>query len=317
MMNLARSIRRHGPHLGKLAGMSAESAPSAEIAQLLARLTPGDGCHATPIDGLFLLRSAKANEAVHAVQEPAVCLVVQGAKRVILGSEAYRYDRARYLVVTAGLPVCGEVLEASPETPYLCVRLDIDAQLVADVVLQAGLKISEAPPARAMYLGEATVPFTDAILRLVRLLLTPQDIGVLAPLAIREIIYRLLTGPDAARLYQIAAPAGHAHRVALAIQWLKSNFQRPMKVEEMARMAHMSPSALHRHFKAVTAVTPLQFQKRLRLQEARRLMLATGLDAATAGWRVGYESASQFSREYRRMFDEAPGRDVQRFRGAR
>lgn len=295
--------------------MPQEQTPLSELASLMTRLTPGDGVHPTAVPGVAILRTSKPNDLVHDVHQPALCVIVQGSKRVLLADEVYQYDPARYLVVSVDLPVSAEVLQASSEHPYLCFRLTLDPQQVAEIVLQAGLSASRRPTPRGLFLSETTPQLLDAVLRVVRLLQTPDDIALLAPLAVREIVYRLLTGPEGARLHQIASPDSHAQRVGRAINWLKENFQLPMKVDDMARQASMSTSSLHHHFKAVTAMSPLQYQKQLRLQEARRLMMGAGLDAATASWRVGYESPSQFSREYKRLFSETPGRDAQRLRG--
>jgi AraC-like DNA-binding protein len=289
--------------------------PLAELASLMTQLTPGDGIHPTAVQGVSILRASTPNNLVHDVHEPAVCVIVQGSKRVLLADEVLRYDPSRYLVASVDLPVSAEVLQASADKPYLCLRMSLDPRDVAETVLQSGLSAVRKPTSRGLFLSETTPPLLDAVLRLVRLLRAPDDIALLAPLTKREILYRLLTGPEGVRLHQIASPDSHSQRVARAIAWLKENFHLPMKVDEMARQVNMSTSSLHHHFKAVTAMSPLQYQKQLRLQEARKLMLGAGLDAATASWRVGYESSSQFSREYRRMFSESPGRDAQRLRG--
>lgn len=297
--------------------MHKEISPLAELASLMSRLTPGDGIHSTAVPGVSILRTSRPNDLMHDIQEPAVCLIAQGSKRVLLGDDIYRYDTSRFLVASVELPVSAEVLEASVEKPYLCFRMNLIPQQVAAIVLDAGLTSRRYPSSRGLFLSETTPPLLDAVLRLVRLLQAPDDIAALAPLAMREITYRLLTGPEGVRLHQIAAPDSHAQRVARAIGWLRGNFHLPMKVDEIACQVSMSPSSLYHHFKAVTSMSPLQYQKQLRLQEARRLMLGGGVDAATASWRVGYESPSQFSREYRRMFNESPGRDAQRLRGLR
>ena len=236
---------------------------------------------------------------------------------MLLADEIFIYDTSRYLVASVDLAVSGQVIEATPEAPYLGFRLDLDAREIASLILQAGLPAANAaPPERGIFLGEATTALYDAVLRLLRLLESPADIPALAPLAEREVLYRLLRESQGKRIAQMATAQGHSPRIAKAIGWLRAHFTEPLRIEAFARDVNMSPSSLHHHFKAVTAMSPLQFQKQLRLQEARRLLLAEGVDAATAAHRVGYESASQFSREYSRMFGEPPVRDLRRLRDA-
>ena len=288
----------------------------AELAGRIDRCAGGDGVHATAIAGLELFRGSAATEPVGVVYAPALCLLARGRKRVFLGDEVYIYDPANFLLVSVALPLIAQVVEASPAEPYLAVRVDLDLAAVGEILMDADLGDSPAaePPGRGIAVSTVDLPLLDAVTRLVALLDTPGDIGVLAPLVRREIIYRLLTGEQGPRLRRIAAEGGQAGRIARAIDWLRHNFARPLSVEEIARGVQMSPSSFHHHFKAVTALSPLQYQKRLRLHEARRLMLGDGLDAAAAGYRVGYESPSQFSRDYRRAFGESPRRDVARLR---
>lgn len=286
-----------------------------ELASLISRLAPTDGVHATAIPRLALIRAGQPTEPMHNVHEPALCIVVQGRKRVILGDRLYHYDRSHYLVVSVDLPVIGQVIEATPEQPYLCVKLDLDRVSLGAIMLEAGVDEAAATEAGpGLTLNPAAPELLDAVLRLVRLLETPRDIAMLAPLAEREILYRLMTGGDAARLRQIATAESRLQQVNRAIGWIRRNYDKAFSVEVLAQEAAMSPSALHQHFKAVTAMSPLQYQKQLRLQEARRLILGTALDAASAGFRVGYESPSQFSREYRRLFGAPPLRDAARLR---
>ena len=286
-----------------------------ELAALAGRLADTDGIHETAIPRLALIRSSRPTEPLHALHEPALCIILQGRKQVMLGDRVYRYDRSQYLVVSVDLPVVGQVLEASPEHPYLCIRLDLDPVLLGAIMLEAGgdgMGGSDAGPGLA--LNPVAPELLDAMLRMVRLLETPRDIAILAPLAEREILYRLMTGEQAARLRQIATAESRLQQVNRAIGWIKRNYDKAFSVEALAQEARMSPSALHQHFKAVTAMSPLQYQKQLRLQEARRLILGTALDAASAGFRVGYESPSQFSRDYRRLFGAPPLRDAARLR---
>jgi len=287
----------------------------AELAGALSRRFERDGTHGTAIERLSILRASRPNEPLHVVHQPALCLIVQGAKRVLLGEELYRYDASHYLVVSVDLPLSGWVTQATPREPYLCLRLDIDPGEVAALSLRA----SDSAPAsrsasRGLFLDAPCPLLLDAALRLVHLLETPEDIPTLAPLAEREILYRLLKSGHGGALRQLATVGSQSWRIARAIDWLKAHFTEPLRIEHLSREVHMSPSSLHHHFKAVTAMSPLQYQKRLRLQEARRLMLGEDVDAATAGFRVGYESASQFGREYHRLFGAPPARDSKRLR---
>lgn len=292
--------------------------PLQDLAALMLRHTPGDGLHATAIPRVTLIRSSRPTEPIHMVHEPAVCLVVQGAKSVMLGDRVLNYDASRFLVVTVDVPLAGHVTQASPEAPYLCLRLDLDPAALAALVTDA----AAPPPAaaarttRGLELSPVTAPLVEAAARLLRLLDTPADIGFLAPLAEREIHYRLLTGDQGQTLRHIAGADSRLARVGRAIAWIKAHYDRPIPIATLATEAGMSPSALHEHFKAITAMSPLQYHKQLRLQEARRLMLAGAHDAGGASYAVGYESPSQFSREYARLFGAPPAKDVARLRAA-
>ncbi|MDR6872295.1 AraC-like DNA-binding protein [Bosea sp. BE125] len=293
-----------------------------ELAALLGRLVTLDGVHQTAIPRLALIRSSQPTEPMHGLHLPALCIIVQGRKQVMLGEQIYLYDRTHYLVVSVDLPIIGQVVEASTEEPYFSVRLDLDPVQLSALMLES--KPNATKPGEGGHTGAgpglavnpAAPELLDAMLRLVRLLETPHDIAVLAPLAEREILYRLMNGEQAARLRQIATAESKLQQVNRAIGWIRRNYDKTFSIEALASEASMSPSALHQHFKAVTAMSPLQYQKQLRLQEARRLILGAALDAASAGFRVGYESPSQFSREYRRLFGAPPLRDVARLRGA-
>ena len=286
-----------------------------ELTSLIGRHATEDGVHQTRIPRLSLIRASRPTEPLHVLHEPALCIVVQGKKRVLLGKEVYLYDHNQYLIVSVDLPVVGQIVEADPETPYLCFRLDFEATMLGELLTEAGL---EGQAGKESGLGLALSPadpgLLDAAVRLLRLLATPRDIGVLAPLAEREILYRLLTGEQARTLGRIAVSDGKLKQVGRAIGWIKTHYREPFRVDALAFEARMSSSALHHHFKAVTNMSPLQYQKRLRLQEARRLILGSSLDAATAGFSVGYESPSQFSREYRRLFGAPPMRDAEGLR---
>lgn len=287
----------------------------AELARLIERHTGRDGRFETAIAPLSLSRATAPSEPVTHICEPALCLVARGRKRVMLADEIYTYDPAHFLLVSVGLPIVGKVIEASEEEPYLSLRLDLDLAQVGEILLEVGPPDRQGTDQRrGLAVSEVDPPLLDAVVRLLALLDNPRDIAVVAPLVLREIGYRLLMGEQGPRLCQIASEGGQSRRIATAIEWLRKNFTRSFRVEEVAREVHMSPSAFHEHFKAVTAMSPLQYQKRLRLQEARKLMLGEGLDAAAAAYRVGYESSSQFSREYRRCFGEPPRRDMARLR---
>lgn len=284
------------------------------LPDLIARHARTDGVHDTPVPRLVLLKASRPSEPFHAVQRPAVCIVVQGRKQVILGNELYAYGPEQHLVVSVALPVVARVMEATPEKPYLCVRLDLDPGLLSALILDAGPDRSEQAQGRGLFLERACPELIAAAARLTALLDVKSDIAVLAPLAEREILYRLLLGPQGPRLRQIANPSSRLQGINRVIGWIRKHYQEPLRVEEMARVASMSASVLHQHFKTVTAMSPLQYQKQLRLQEARRLMLGQAMDAAMASQSVGYESPTQFSREYSRLFGAPPKRDVSRMR---
>lgn len=288
----------------------------ARLAALLAANAPHDGSFATCIPGLHAVRaSTPSEELVHGLHRPALCIVAQGAKTVMLGDEAYDYDPSRMLIFSLDLPIAAMIRQASVAAPYLSFRLDFDQERLAELVLKAwpdGL-----PPVRqgrAVYVAQASEAIVDAAARLLALAAQPEDAALLAPLVQDEIVLRLLRGPFGARLAQLGWV--ESTRVGKVVAWIRAHYDQPMRIGEMADLAHMSPSALHEHFKSLTSMSPLQFQKTLRLQEARRLMLSTGMDASLACQRVGYASASQFSREYARHFGSAPTRDMSRLREA-
>jgi AraC-like DNA-binding protein len=288
----------------------------AELAAMIDRITVTDGAHETAIPRFLLARASHMQHPVHAMHEPAFCVLAQGSKRVLLGDEVYVYDSSQYLVVSQNLPVSGQVIDASPEAPYLGLRLSFDVKDIAALALdlQLGETLPKTPSQRGIFTGELSTTLLEPLLRLAKLLDTPEDVPALAPLITREILYRLLRSDDGWRLAQMAVVDSHSQRIAQAISMLSQRFQEPLRVEELADEVHMSVSSLHQHFKAVTAMSPLQFQKQLRLQESRRIMISEHVDAATAGHRVGYESQSQFNREYSRFFGLPPARDVKRLR---
>ena len=285
-----------------------------ELVERIARAIPKDG-RVEPLEGLVFNRSALPIGPLHAVSQPCLCVMAQGSKEIHLGERRYRYDPYHYLLITAELPVVGHVLEASEEQPYLSLRLDLDSAMVSSVMVEAGHAARRSgADVRAIDVSPLGASLLDAVVRLVRLLDVPDEAPVLAPLITREIVYRLLTGTQGDRLRHVAVLNGHRHRIAQAVRRLRDDFDQTLRIEHLAEELGMSPSSFHHHFKAVTEMSPLQFQKQLRLQEARRLMLGEDLDAATAGYRVGYDDASHFNREYKRLFGQPPMRDVERLR---
>ncbi len=270
-----------------------------------------------PLPGLHLQRNSSPKVSVHGLYGPAFCLVAQRSKEVLVGEDRYRHDPAHYLLITVELPIVSWVLEASKEKPYLSLHLDLDMTLVRSVAADAELSSRQEPAqVRALNTGSLDAGLLDAVVRLVRLLEAPGEAKVLAPLITREIIYRLLLGERGSQLRRMADQDGDSHYIARAAEQLRKNLDQPLRVEEVARGLGMSVSSFHYHFKAVIGLSPLQFQKRMRLQEARRLMLYEALDAAGAGYQVGYDDAAYFSREYKSLFGVPPKKDVERLREA-
>ncbi len=287
-----------------------------ELAALVARHTDsrGDGAHATAINPLVFMRECDPSTAIHGVSEPLLAIVVQGKKEVILNEKTYQYGVAQYLVVSVDLPLSGCAVEVSPDQPYLGFKLKLDPAQLCDIIAQTNLSISKQESVRGWFINDAEPLLIDCAIRLTRLLDTPQDIPFLAPLIIREIYYRLLLGEQGEAARQIATSGSNMQRIAEVIKQIKADFTKPLRVEELAEQANMSASSFHRHFKAVTLMSPLQYQKQLRLLSARQMLLAEDADATQTAHQVGYESTSQFSREYSRMFGAPPIRDVERLR---
>ena len=291
-----------------------------ELAERIARALPRDGV-AEPQPGVYLSRFTTTADLVHGFLEPCFCVIAQGAKALTFGDEVFRYDAAQYMVSTVGLPMTAQVVEASVHRPYLGLRLTLDPAVVASLMVESGIVQSRGVGfgvgvgvVKAVDVSTLDADLLDATVRLMRLIERPGEFRSIAPLVIREIVYRLLTGAQGSRMRHLARFGGEAHRMVRAVQKLRENFDKPLRIESIARALGMSLSGFHAHFKAVTAMSPLQFQKQLRLQEARRLMLSESLDAAEAGYKVGYDDASHFNREYKRHFGEPPIRDVQRLR---
>jgi AraC-like DNA-binding protein len=287
-----------------------------ELAKHIARAARQDGT-VEPLEGIQLRRASSTTKIGHSVSFPALCVVAQGSKEILLGENRYRYDPTHYLITTAELPIASQITEASEERPYLGLVLELDPALVGSVMVESGHAAPQSHSAvKAIDVSPLDAGLLDAVIRLARLLDSPAEVGFLAPLVRREIVYRLLIGEQGGRLNHIAVLGGHGHRITEAIDRLRKDFDRPLRIEDIAREFGMSVSGFHHHFKAVTAMSPLQFQKQLRLREARRLMLGEDLDAAGAGYRVGYSDASHFTREYKRLFGAPPARDLERLREA-
>lgn len=285
------------------------------LGKSIARLTANSNQLVTAIPGLSLFRQDEPTQPTSYMQEPSICLIAQGVKSVLLGKDIYVYDTRHFLITTVDLPTVVQVIKASRERPYLGLRLKLDLLEISQLIVESHLPPPRAQQSsRGMVLGEVTLPLLNAFQRLIGLLAEPQDIPILAPIFQREIMYRLLMGNQGARLREIASAGSQGHQIARAIDWLKSNFTRPLRIDDLAAQVHMSTSTFHHHFRALTAMSPLQYQKWLRLNEARRLILTEHLHAATAAFQVGYESPSQFSRKYRRLFGEPPLRDITKLR---
>lgn len=282
-----------------------------ELGRLVDRFSDGDGIHGTAIAGLSCLKLSERQMQLPSVYEPSICVIVQGSKQVLLEDEIYRYAPPQFLAVSVDLPLVGQVTQATSGEPYLCLQIAIDARTIADLIANGGDQAwSRGDTTRALFVGTMDRPLQESVLRLAKLLETPRDIAVLAPLNLRELHYRLLCSPQGPAIAQMAVAGSNTQKIGQVIRRMKTRLAEPVRIEELASLANMSASSFHQHFKAVTAMSPLQYQKRLRLTEARHLLLADEVDAATAAYRVGYQSVSQFSREYARMFGSPPKRDV-------
>ena len=285
-----------------------------ELVERIAQALPEDGTwDVSP--SFRLARSSRPTEPIHAMYQPAFCVVAQGRKQALLGEEVFRYDPGHYLIYTVDLPLTFQVEEASKERPYLGFRLNLDSSLVASAMMESGIEPKKGDARlKAMDVGPTDANLLDAVVRLVRLLDAPVEGKVLEPLIVREIVFRLLAGGQGARLGHLLASAGDTRRISKAIGHLRENLDQPLRMDDLAHELGMSVSGFHHHFKSVTAMSPLQFQKQIRLQEARRLMLGEDLDAASAGVRVGYEDPAYFSREYKKLFGAPPRRDIAKLR---
>lgn len=286
-----------------------------DLIKIIARYAKQGDVHTTAVPGLSLFRRHKPTEPVSGIYEPSICMVAQGAKRVLLGDDIFVYDAHHYLITSVHLPTVVQVIEASREKPYLGLRLTFDLRELSQLITDSNLPSPRAQQSkRGMATGKVTLPLLMAVQRLIGLLDDPDDIPILAPIIQREILYRLLVGDQGVRLRQIASAGSQGRQIVQAINWIKNHFNQPLRVDDLAKQARMSTSTFHHHFRSMTNLSPLQFQKQLRLSEARNLMLTEHFDAASASFEVGYESPSQFSREYGRLFGAPPSRDISNLR---
>ncbi|KUO97061.1 AraC family transcriptional regulator [Ferroacidibacillus organovorans] len=286
-----------------------------ELAKLIERHTPVHGVHVTAIPSLLFMRYSNVTGPRYGMYKPSICMVVQGAKEVWLAQERFKYSPTDYLIASVDLPVTAQVTEASSRVPYLGFKLEFTPSQILAVLRDSQIPIEPRENAkRAMFVSHTESSLLDAVIRLARLLDSPEDIPVLAPLFVKEILYRVLHGQHGVALEQTAIEGSSAYRIKDVIEHITKNFERSFRIDELAKIANMGISSLHRHFKEVTAMSPIQFQKQLRLQEARRLLLSESTDATDIAFRVGYESPSQFSREYSRMYGLPPIEDVRRLR---
>ncbi len=287
-----------------------------QLSERIAQLTNGEGLYEPKtIKGLSVYQISQPQPPTGIVYEPTICLVAQGAKRITLGDEVYAYDPQHFLISSVNLPTIVQLTEASPSKPYRGLALKLNLPVISQLMVDCNLPPPPVQQAsRGMAIGRNTEPFIAAFVRLLDVLASPQDIPIIAPMIEREIFYYLLMGEQGARLRQIALMRSQGYQVAQTIEWLKNNYSESLHMDELAERANMSASSFHQHFRTLTAMSPLQYQKWLRLNEARRLMLSENHDAASAAFAVGYESPSQFSREYSRLFGAPPVRDIARLR---
>ncbi|OAX48922.1 AraC family transcriptional regulator [Paenibacillus sp. AD87] len=286
-----------------------------ELTELIKRHSIHNSSKETVIPSLYVYQHSSISEPAYRVYKPSFCVIVQGLKEILLAQERFEYGPSNYLIASMNLPVIGQIIKASTDMPYLSLKLEFTQNQILEVLNECNIKVTSKENARrALFVGQMEPSIQDAVLRLVRLLDTPGEIPFLAPLYTREILYRLLQGPYGAELAQIAVEGSSSYRIREAIEHIVRHWEQPFRIEDLAETANMSVSSFHRHFKEITAMSPLQFQKQLRLQEARRLLMAESADAADVAFRVGYESASQFSREYSRMFGAPPRADIKRLK---
>ncbi|HCG8479830.1 TPA: AraC family transcriptional regulator [Vibrio parahaemolyticus] len=286
-----------------------------KLAKLIERWTGNANQYDTPISGLRFSRWTAPTPPTSYTHNPSICLIAQGRKRVLLGEESFIYDANHFLISSVDLPIIANIIEASEEQPYLGLIMELDLTEISQLIVDSELAFTQSKEAqKGIAVGELSESLLDAFVRLAELLDEDQNIKILAPIIKREIFYRLLMSEQGTRLHQIVTAGSHSHQIAKAIDWLKNNFVKPLSVGDLASFTGMSKSSFYTHFRSMTSMTPLQFQKKLRLSEARRLMLTENLDAMAATFKVGYESPSQFSREYSRLFGAPPSKDIKLLR---
>ncbi|HCG7139564.1 TPA: AraC family transcriptional regulator [Vibrio parahaemolyticus] len=286
-----------------------------KLAKLIDRWTGNANQYDTPISGLRFSRWTTPTPPTSYTHNPSICLIAQGRKRVLLGEESFIYDANHFLISSVDLPIIANIIEASEEQPYLGLIMELDLTEISQLIVDSELAFTQSKEAqKGIAVGELSESLLDAFVRLAELLDEGQNIKILAPIIKREIFYRLLISEQGTRLHQIVTAGSHSHQIAKAIDWLKNNFVKPLSVGDLASYTGMSKSSFYTHFRSMTSMTPLQFQKKLRLSEARRLMLTENLDAMAATFKVGYESPSQFSREYSRLFGAPPSKDIKSLR---
>ncbi|WP_407547153.1 AraC family transcriptional regulator [Vibrio parahaemolyticus] len=286
-----------------------------KLAKLIDRWTGNANQYDTPISGLRFSRWTTPTPPTSYTHNPSICLIAQGRKRVLLGEESFIYDANHFLISSVDLPIIANIIEASEELPYLGLIMELDLTEISQLIVDSELAFTQSKEAqKGIAVGELSESLLDAFVRLAELLDEGQNIKILAPIIKREIFYRLLMSEQGTRLHQIVTAGSHSHQIAKAIDWLKNNFVKPLSVGDLASYTGMSKSSFYTHFRSMTSMTPLQFQKKLRLSEARRLMLTENLDAMAATFKVGYESPSQFSREYSRLFGAPPSKDIKLLR---
>ena len=285
------------------------------LVDIIGRHAPEDGTYRCALPGVTLIRASSPTMPMPVIYTPTLCLVAQGTKEARLGETTYRYDAANYLIASVELPVMGSVIEATAERPYLCLQLDFDMTALSELAIRYPSPSADAQVSPSgIMLNKTTPELLDAAIRLASLLDTPQDIDALAPLTLREILYRLLSGPQGDIIRHMAQGESRLNQIARSIIWIRTHFREACRIEQAASVAGMSRSAFHHHFKAVTTMSPIEFRTHLRMQEARRLMVSDAIDAASAGFHVGYESPSQFSRDYVRIFGMSPARHANQLR---
>jgi AraC-like DNA-binding protein len=286
-----------------------------ELGKLISKYTDSDGVHPTSIESLFLIRESTISEPIARVNEISFCIIVQGEKEVLLGEECFKYGPGNFIVATVELPVTGQVINATYDFPYFALKLEFTPKDIVEVLHETDIRSGKRQDTkRAMFVGESAPSLLDAVIRLASLLDKQKHIPILAPLYKKEILYWVLQGPNGDALQQMAVVGSNAMRIRDVIEYIISDFEKPFQIGDLADIANMSVSSLHRYFKEVTAMSPIQFQKQLRLQEARRLLLAELSNIAEVAFQVGYESQSQFTREYARMFGVSPRADMKRLR---